>query len=436
MTILPEDTHSTQGGCPGHAHARQDAAARRISINRRWPAEGCTRVPNWVYSDPDIFQKEMDLFFAGDTWSYVGLECEVPQVGSYRRQWIGTRPVIMVRGKDGQVHVLENRCAHRQALICWNNSGQVKDFTCPYHQWNFALDGKLQGLPFKRGALGKGGMPADFDMAANSLKQLRVVNRGGSIWATFSDSAPSFEAYCGDMVLAEIDHMFPSDRTLRLLGYTRQLIPANWKTYLENLKDPYHATLLHTFYITFGLWRADSRSECIPQGGGKHSVMISHNEGKKTSAATAEMANFRGDFELLDKESVTPRKEFNHGRVGGAWVFPSTNLGIQANTLKVRHVIPRGPAEFELVFTHYGFDDDDEEMQRLRLKHANLLGPAGFVSMDDSEMLKQVQSGATGYPHRNGVIEMGGRGLEPADYMVTEVMIRAFWDFYRKEMAL
>src|SRR3546814_12110891 len=83
-----------------------------------------------------------------------------------------------------------------------------------------------------------------------------------------------------------------------------------------------------------------------------------------------------------------------------------------------------------------GCADDDEEMQRLRLKHANLLGPAGCVSMDDSEMLKQVQAGATGYPHRNGVIEMGGRGLEPADYMVTEVMIRAFWDFYRKEMDL
>ncbi|MDI7066684.1 hypothetical protein QMO17_36265, partial [Klebsiella pneumoniae] len=87
--------------------------------------------------------------------------------------------------------------------------------------------------------------------------------------------------------------------------------------YLENLKDPYHATLLHTFYITFGLWRADSKSENMPTGGGKHSVMISHNEGKKITEATPEMSRFRGDLELLDKESVTPRREFNRGRVGG-----------------------------------------------------------------------------------------------------------------------
>ena len=58
-------------------------------------------------------------------------------------------------------------------------------------------------------------------------------------------------------------------------------------------------------------------------------------------------------------------------------------------------------------------------MTRLRLKHANLLGPAGFVSMDDSEMLNQVQIGVTGYPEARGIVEMGGRDTEPADYMVT-----------------
>ncbi|MFZ4758321.1 MAG: aromatic ring-hydroxylating dioxygenase subunit alpha [Burkholderiaceae bacterium] len=402
---------------------------------RRWPDAGHTRVPSWVYTDPEIFRREMDLFFAGPTWNYVGLACEVPEHGCYKRQWIGTRPVVMVRNQAGAINVFENRCAHRQAQICWHNTGRVKDFTCPYHQWNYSLDGDLQGLPFRRARDGQGGMPADFDLKAHGLSKLRVVNRGGSIWATFSAEAPSFEDYCGPEVLAEIDHMFPG-RELRLLGITRQLIPANWKTYLENLKDPYHATLLHTFYITFGLWRADSESECVPTGGGKHSVMISHNMGKKVTEATPEMKRFRGDFQLLDMETVTPRREFNAGRVGGAWVFPAAQLGIQANSLKTRHVIPRSPGEHELVFTYYGFADDDEEMQRLRLKHANLLGPAGFVSMDDSEMLTQVQFGAQGYPESEGVIEMGGRDLEPTDYMVTEVMIRAFWAWYREQMGL
>ncbi|WP_341668511.1 aromatic ring-hydroxylating dioxygenase subunit alpha [Alcaligenes sp. SDU_A2] len=406
-----------------------------IVINRRWPEEGFTRIPAWVYTDPAVYKKEMDVFFAGDTWNYVGLECEVPEVGSFKRQWIGDRPVVMVRNEDGQINVIENRCAHKGAQICWENTGKVSDFTCPYHQWNYDLNGNLQGVPFRRGALGKGGMPKDFDPKKWGIKRLRTVNRGGSIWATFSESAPSFEEYCGPDVLAEIDHMLPGKK-LTLLGYSRQLIPSNWKMYLENLKDPYHATLLHTFYITFGLWRADSKSECIPTGGGAHSVMVSHNEGKKKSEATAEMERFRDDLRILDAETVTPRKEFNEGRVGGAWVFPAAQFGIQANSLKTRHVIPRGPNAHELVFTYYGYEDDDEEMTRLRLKHANLLGPAGFVSMDDSEMLKQVHTGISGYPDSVSVVEMGGRDTEPTDYMVSEVLIRAFYKYYREAMGL
>jgi anthranilate 1,2-dioxygenase large subunit len=401
---------------------------------RRWPEEGHTRVPSWIYTDPEVFTREMDLFFHGKTWNYVGLACEVPEPGSYKRQWIGTRPVVMVRNQAGEINVLENRCGHRQAQLVWRNAGRAKDFTCPYHQWNYNLDGRLQGLPFRRGTRGQGGMPADFDLSQHGLGKLRVARRGGSVWATFSPDTPSFEDYCGPEVLAEIDHVYPPDRELTLLGYSRQLIPANWKMYLENLKDPYHATLLHTFYITFGLWRADSGGDCIPTGGGKHSVMVSRNMGKQVTDTTPEMTRFRGDFKLLDMETVTPRREFNQGRVGGAWVFPSAMLGIQANSLKMRHVIPRSPGEHELVFTYYGFADDDEELQRLRLKHANLLGPAGFVSMDDSEMLKQVQAGAAGYPDSKGVLEMGGKDLAPTDYMVTEVMIRAFYAWYREQM--
>ncbi|MBP6019354.1 MAG: aromatic ring-hydroxylating dioxygenase subunit alpha [Burkholderiaceae bacterium] len=417
-----------------HDH-KPTVVAAPIVINRRWPEEGHTRIPAWVYTDPDIYKKEMEVFFAGDTWNYIGLECEVPEVGSYKRQWIGDRPVIMVRNEEGEINVIENRCAHKGAQICWQNTGTVKDFTCPYHQWNYDLDGNLQGIPFRRGALGKGGMPKDFDLKKFGIKRLRTVNRGGSIWATFSASAPSFETYCGEEVLAEIDHMLPGKK-LKLLGYSRQLIPSNWKMYLENLKDPYHATLLHSFYITFGLWRADSKSECIPTGGGAHSVMVSHNEGKKKTDATAEMSRFRDDLHIHDLETVTPRAEFNRGRVGGAWVFPAAQFGIQANSLKSRHVIPRGPNSHELVFTYYGYEDDDEEMTRLRLKHANLLGPAGFVSMDDSEMLKQVQTGISGYPDSVSVVEMGGRDTEPADYMVSEVLIRAFYQFYRGAMGL
>jgi anthranilate 1,2-dioxygenase large subunit len=282
----------------------------------------------------------MDTFFYGPSWNYVGLDCEIPEPGSFKRSWIGERQVVVVRDKDGSIVVHENRCAHRGARFCWNNKGKVDSFTCPYHQWNFALNGKLQGVPLKRGALGKGGMPSDFDATQHGLKSLRVHVEGGSIWATFDPNAPSFAEYCGTQMHEYVQRLF-NGRPLKLLGYNRQFIPSNWKMYIENLKDPYHATLLHSFLITFGLWRADTQSESIPTEGGKHGIMISRNVGKKESAATSEIKRFKGKLELLDMDSVTPRQEFDDGKVVGLTLFPSVVLHQQANTLGMRQIIRR-----------------------------------------------------------------------------------------------
>lgn len=73
-------------------------------------------------------------------------------------------------------------------------------------------------------------------------------------------------------------------------------------------------------------------------------------------------------------------------------------------------------------------------MQRLRLRHSNLMGPAGFVSIDDSEVLTQCQFGANGAENEMAIIEMGGKDTEAQDHMVTEVLIRSFYKFYREAM--
>lgn len=402
--------------------------------NRHWPEEGWTRVPYWVYSDPEIYQRELDTFFYGPSWNYVALDCEVPEQGCYKRSWIGERQVIVVRGENDQIFVWENRCAHRGARVCWKNKGKEESFTCPYHQWNFALDGSLQGVPLKRGVLRKGGMPSDFDNADHGLKRLRVHVEGGSIWASFHDDPPPFETFCGAEVLTALRRQF-SGKGLRLLGYNRQRIPSNWKLYFENLKDPYHATLLHSFLITFGLWRADTQSESIPTDSG-HSIMVSRNVGKKKTEAASEIKRFKEELELFDKDTVTPRNEFDDGKVVAVTHFPSVVIHQQANTFGMRHVIPKGPDSFELAWTFFGYEDDDEEMTRLRVRHANLYGPAGFVAMEDGEVLSESQLGTHHYEHRSAVVEMGGRGVEPQDHMVTEVLIRAFYKHYRELMGL
>lgn len=403
---------------------------------RRWPDEGFTRIPMWVYTDPEIFEREMELFFFGPTWNYIALACEVPNPGDYIRSWVGTKPVIAVRDKDGSVNVMENRCAHKGSLVCWKPRGNVKLLTCPYHQWSYRLDGRLRGLPFKDGALGKGGMPKDFDIASHGLKALKVHERNGVIWASCSQEVEEFEKYCGPEMLHYVDRLFPG-RPLKLLGYQRQRIPCNWKMYFENLKDPYHATLLHTFYITFGLWRADSEAMSGCDGGGKHGIMFSRNDsGKRKTEATKEMTRFSDALKLNDMDTVSPKFEFEDRKAAGGTLFPGVVLQQQANSLAMRHIIPKGPNSMELSWTFFGYGDEDAELTRLRLRHTNLVGPAGFVSIDDSEVLSQCQIGAEGSPDGTCTIEMGGRDVETQDHMITEVQIRGFYKWYREAMGL
>ncbi|MGA6967044.1 MAG: Rieske 2Fe-2S domain-containing protein, partial [Xanthobacteraceae bacterium] len=103
--------------------------------SRRWPAEGLTRVPYWVYSDAEIYEEEQCRIFTGPTWSYLCLEVELPGPNTYRRANLGTMPIVVTRHGDGNLHAFENRCAHRGSLLVLKDSGEARDITCVYHNW-------------------------------------------------------------------------------------------------------------------------------------------------------------------------------------------------------------------------------------------------------------------------------------------------------------
>ena len=100
----------------------------------------------------------------------------------------------------------------------------------------------------------------------------------------------------------------------------------------------------------------------------------------------------------------------------------------------MRHLVPRGPHTFDLMWTFFGYADDSEEMSKIRLRQANLMGPSGYVSIDDSEVMEFSHKGVGPHPKDQGYVEMGGRECRDEDHMVTETAIRAFYQHYRKVM--
>jgi salicylate 5-hydroxylase large subunit len=153
---------------------------------RAWPEEGVTRIPYWVYFDPDLYQREQERVFGGPFWSYVALACELPEPGGFVSTWIGEHPVVVVRQPDGSLRAFLNRCAHRGVAFCRAPSGHADELVCPYHQWVYDLGGSLIAAPFRKGVKGRdgarqGGMPDDFDLSDHGLTPLAVTERRGVV---------------------------------------------------------------------------------------------------------------------------------------------------------------------------------------------------------------------------------------------------------------
>ena len=416
------------------------SANDRIPLKPIWDQEGTSRIPFSVYTDESTHQLELERLFYKSHWCYVGLEAEIPEPGDFKRTVIGERSVIMVRDDDGEINVVENVCAHRGMRFCRKKHGNTKELVCPYHQWSYSLKGDLQGVPFRRGVKqdGKvqGGMPKDFKPADHSLTKLRVAQRGGVVFATFDQEMESFEEFVGPEMLHYFDRMF-NGRKLTLLGYNKQRIPGNWKLMMENIKDPYHPGLLHTWFVTFGLWRADNRSELKMDKHFRHAAMISTRGSGGKDSQTTDVSSFKENMQLNDPRFLDVEVEpwWNGPTAVMMTLFPSVILQQQVNSVSTRHIQPDGHGSFDFVWTHFGYEDDTPEMTEGRLRQANLFGPAGFVSADDGEVIEFSQEGFESKPFHRALAELDGTEVnQTTDHMVSETLIRGMYEYWRKQM--
>jgi phenylpropionate dioxygenase-like ring-hydroxylating dioxygenase large terminal subunit len=402
------------------------------------PGRDLTRVPYSDYSDPEVYQRELDKIYLGPVWNYLGLEAELPEPGNFKTTFVGEMPVVVSRETDGTIHAFENRCSHRGALLCLKNKGKAADFTCVYHAWRHDLKGNLLSVAFRRGVNGKGGMPEDFDVARHGPRKLRVATFRGLIFGTLSADTPPLEEYLGEEISGRIRRVL--HKPVRIYGEYTQVLPNNWKLYFENVKDTYHSSLLHTFFATFKVSRLSQGGGVIVHDGGGHHVSYSltHTGGKDEAFENESLrANQEEQFRLNDKSVLDIVDEFGDGcHVQILSVFPGFVLQAIHNSLAIRQILPHGVEQTHLVWTLIGFTDDDERLQNLRMKHANLIGPAGYVSMEDGAVGGFVQRGVAAAREESSVMRMGGAGAESSETRATEASIRGFWKAYSRYMEL
>ncbi|HWK60168.1 MAG TPA: aromatic ring-hydroxylating dioxygenase subunit alpha [Eoetvoesiella sp.] len=404
-----------------------------------WPADGLNAIPDWVYTSQEVYDREMERIFHGDTWNFVALEAEIPKPGDYKRSYVGATPVVVTRAEDGSIHVFENRCAHRGAEFCRSSQGNANEFVCPYHQWSYDLKGNLQGIPFKRGVNKAGGMPRDFRNEDHGLRKLHVTAYHGVVFASYSDKVEPIEQYLTPEILEDFNVAFPG-KPLKILGYYRNEVPCNWKMYHENLKDPYHATLLHSFLVVFGLLVAGNKSMMLADSThGRHGIMGS----AKTDDLYAdvnpetkkEMRSFKDGMRLRDERFLNFVKEFDSPwSVTMQTVWPNLVVQREMNTLGVRQIVPNGPNSLIMNWIMFGYEDDTEEMTRHRLRQGNLMGPSGFLGLEDNEAMKFVQEGVRRSSSDINILKLDSGKVGTSESLISEAAIRAMYQYYRGVM--
>jgi anthranilate 1,2-dioxygenase large subunit/terephthalate 1,2-dioxygenase oxygenase component alpha subunit len=407
------------------------------AATRRWPTEGLTRVPYWIYSDRALYEEEQARLFRGDTWTFLCLEVELPGPNTFRAADLGDMPVVVTRDTDDVIHAFENRCAHRGALLCLKERGEALEFACVYHNWTYDLTGRLTGVAFRRGIHGKGGMPADCKPEKHAPHQLRIETFAGLVFGTLGRDTPPVEQYLGPDIAARVRRVMRAPAKV-IGGYT-QMIPGNWKLYLENVRDSYHASLLHMFFTTFRLNRLSQKGGLlVSESGGNH---VSYSMTQDVAGTEYEQAGLRSANEgyALEAPQLLLKNVDEFGDGIGLQilsVFPGFVLQQIRNCLAVRRVIPRGLDRTELAWTCFGFTTDDETLAELRLRQANLIGPAGFISMEDGAATGFVQRGVAGTEGEVSVVEMGGSGTASEESRVSEAAVRGFWKCYRHHMGI
>ncbi len=400
-----------------------------------WKTPDLTRVPFEVYTDAPLAAQEQERIFRGEVWNYLCLEAELPEGGSFRTTFAGDTPVVVVKDDDGEIYAFENRCAHRGALIALEKSGKVDGFQCVYHAWSYNRQGDLTGVAFENGVKGQGGMAKSFCKEEHGPRKLRVATYCGLVFGSFSEDVPGIEEYLGDEICQRIERVL--HKPIEVIGRFTQALPNNWKLYMENVKDSYHASLLHLFFTTFELNRLSQKGGLIVDESGGHHVSYSMTDPEAADESYKEQGIRSDDakYRLKDPSVLAGFKEYDDGiTLQILSVFPGFVLQQIQNCLAVRQVLPKGIARTELNWTYFGYTDDTPEQRKVRLKQLNLVGPAGFISMEDGAVGGFVQRGIAGAQGLQAIIEMGGDQAASSEGRATEASVRGFWKAYRHHL--
>ncbi len=192
------------------------------------------QLPAQAYYCEDWYEKEIDTLFASG-WNYLCVTDDLSESGSYFSSTIGRYPIVVVRGEDGEIRAFHNLCRHRGARVM-DGQGTCKNMTCPYHRWQYGLDGQLKNIPQQPSQI-----PA-VNLNDWNLKAAPIGIWMGMVFVNPDGKAGPFDKWLAD--LPEHLNEFKADELTEIAADEYEF-QANWKFYIENHIDWYHLWYTH-----------------------------------------------------------------------------------------------------------------------------------------------------------------------------------------------
>ncbi len=187
------------------------------------------------YNDPAIFAQDLEKIWYRQ-WIFAGPAAKIPKPGDWFTTEIGTESIIVVRAQDGSIKAHFNTCRHRGSRICLSDTGHSTSLVCPYHQWNYGLDGKLLKARL---------MPENFDTSGWGLHPVHARVTQGLIFICLADAPPEYESFEKNIAHRLRHHQFDTAKVAFSHTYD---VKSNWKLVVENSRECYHCGAGHPQY--------------------------------------------------------------------------------------------------------------------------------------------------------------------------------------------
>ncbi len=373
------------------------------------PEDNVFRVARAMYTEPDLFDLEMELVFE-KTWIYACHESEIKQTHDFVTMQAGRQPLIITRDGNGALNAIVNACAHRGATLTRVSAGHQSTFVCPFHAWTFRSDGKL--LKVKAPSEYAEG----FDISERNLKKARVESYKGFVFVNLdNEGTTSLEEHLGDAKVF-FDLMVaqsPTGELEVLPGKGHYTYAGNWKLQNENGLDGYHVSTVHYNYVATVTHRheinakkgveisntldyrklgaGDSTTDdgwfSFPNG---HSVLFSEMPNPEVRSGYATI------MPRLIKEYGPKKAEWMMNRLRNLNIYPSLFFMDQISS-QLRIIRPHAWNKTEIISQCIGVKGESDKDRENRIRQfEDFFNVSGMGTPDDLTEFREAQRGFQG----------------------------------------